>query len=55
MNAKHAPAAVVSWLGDAIGWWEGETLVIETKYFAPTSARARRPGAACSSSGRTRR
>jgi len=38
MNAKHGPAAVVSWLGDSIGWWEGSTLVIETKYFAPTSA-----------------
>ncbi len=38
MNAKHGPSAVVSWLGDSIGWWEGETLVIETKYFAPTSA-----------------
>jgi hypothetical protein len=38
MNASHAPPAVVSWLGDSIGWWEGETLVIETKYFAPTSA-----------------
>jgi hypothetical protein len=38
MNAQHAPAAVVSWLGDSIGWWEGETLVIETKYFSPTSA-----------------
>lgn len=38
MNARHAPAAIVSWLGDAIGWWEGETLVIETKYFAATSA-----------------
>ena len=37
MNAKHVPAAVVSWLGDSIGWWEGQTLVIETKYFAPTS------------------
>ena len=38
MNAQHGPAAVVSWLGDSIGWWDGETLVIETKYFAPTSA-----------------
>jgi hypothetical protein len=37
MNAKHGPPVVVSWLGDSIGWWEGETLVIETKYFAPTS------------------
>jgi hypothetical protein len=38
MNAQHGPPAVVSWEGDSIGWWEGETLVIETKYFAPTSA-----------------
>lgn len=38
MNAQHGPAAIVSWLGDSVGWWEGETLVIETKYFAPTSA-----------------
>jgi hypothetical protein len=38
MNAKHAPAAVTSWLGDSIGWWEADTLVIETTHFAPTSA-----------------
>jgi len=38
MNAQHSSSAVVSWLGDSIGWWEGETLVIETKYFAPSSA-----------------
>jgi hypothetical protein len=44
LNAQHAPAAVVSWLGDSIGWWEGETLVIETKYFSPTSAERGGPG-----------
>jgi hypothetical protein len=44
MNTTHAPAAVVSWLGDSIGWWEGPTLVIETKYFAPTSAARAGPG-----------
>jgi hypothetical protein len=37
MNAKHAPAKIESWDGDSIGWWEGNTLVIETKYFTPAS------------------
>jgi hypothetical protein len=36
MNAKHAPAAIVSWTGDSIGWWEADTLVIETKYLMPS-------------------
>jgi hypothetical protein len=44
MNAQHGPAAITSWLGDAIGWWEGATLVIETKYFAPTSSARAGPG-----------
>lgn len=33
MNAKHAPATIASWLGDSIGWWEDDTLVVESKYF----------------------
>ena len=37
MNAQHAPAAITSWLGDSIGWWDGDTLVVETRYFAPSS------------------
>jgi hypothetical protein len=38
MNGTHSPAAITSWLGDSVGWWERDTLVIETKYFAPSSA-----------------
>jgi len=37
MNGTHSPAAITSWLGDAIGWWEQDTLVVETRYFAPNS------------------
>ncbi len=38
MNATHSPAAITSWLGDSIGWWQKDTLVVETKNFAPNSA-----------------
>lgn len=38
MNAKHGSTAIVSWLGDSIGWWERDTLVIETRHFTPTSS-----------------
>jgi hypothetical protein len=37
LNASHTPAAVTSWLGDSVGWREGDTLVVETKYFAPNN------------------
>jgi hypothetical protein len=38
MNGTHSPAAVTSWLGDSVGWWEHDTLVVETKYFSSSSS-----------------
>jgi hypothetical protein len=35
MNAKHLPPDVRQWLGDSIGHWDGDTLVVETTNFHP--------------------
>ena len=29
-DRTHQSAALQPWLGDSVGWWEGETLVVET-------------------------
>ena len=41
MNSKHPPAEVKKWLGDSIGRWEGDTLVVDTTNFRPESAPGR--------------
>jgi hypothetical protein len=33
MNAAHLPPTIRKWLGDSIGRWEGDTLVVDTTNF----------------------
>ena len=37
MNGEHGPDDVQGWLGDAVGHWDGDTLVVEAKNFRPVS------------------
>ena len=43
---EHLPAEVRSFAGDSIGWWEGDTLVVETTNFIRSTGNYQRePGA----------
>ena len=33
MNAEHLPSTIRKWMGDSIGRWEGDTLVVDTTNF----------------------
>jgi hypothetical protein len=38
MNSQHPPADQRFWLGDSIGKWEGDTLVVDTTNFHPLTS-----------------
>jgi hypothetical protein len=35
MNARHRTDGIRPWSGDSIGWWDGDTLVVETVGYNP--------------------
>ena len=38
LNARHRADDVRPWFGDSIGWWDGDTLVVETTHFPQAQA-----------------
>ncbi|MGI1679791.1 MAG: hypothetical protein K6L75_13705 [Cellvibrionaceae bacterium] len=39
INGKHRPEKLTRWLGDSVGYWDGDTLVVETKNWNDTQAK----------------
>jgi hypothetical protein len=35
IDSQHTPSSIKKWMGDSVGHWEGDTLVIETKNMRP--------------------
>ena len=44
LDAEHDPPTIKKWLGDSIGWWEGDTLGVETTNFVDRPAFRRGTG-----------
>jgi hypothetical protein len=38
LNAKHRADDVRPWFGDSVGWWDGDTLVVETNHIPQKQA-----------------
>jgi hypothetical protein len=38
LNAQHLPAGMKLWMGDSVGHWDGDTLVVETTNLRPEQA-----------------
>ncbi len=36
LNDEHPPDEIQTWLGDSIGWWDGDTLVVQSRNFRPS-------------------
>ena len=38
LNSEHRPSDVRTWMGDSVGHWEGDTLVVDTTNFSDSPA-----------------
>ena len=54
MNAQHLPQTIRKWMGDSVGRWEGDTLVVDTTNFTGQDAVPRVDRRTCTSSSGSR-
>ena len=54
MNSQHLPATIRKWMGDSVGHWEGDTLVVDTTNFTDKTRFRGSTDSCTSSSGSTR-